>query len=71
MARRRSRSGNGFGVMSLGLLTLVAIGWLGWRGGWWPVDVAPAATNPALSDTPLEQSRRAAELDTQLSLIHI
>ncbi|HAA49875.1 MAG TPA: hypothetical protein DCE43_09150, partial [Planctomycetaceae bacterium] len=40
MARRRSRPGNGFGVMSLGLLTLVAIGWLGWRGGWWPVDVA-------------------------------
>lgn len=68
MARRRSRPGNSFGVMSLGLLALVAIGWLGWRGGWWPVDVAPAATNPAISETPLEQSRRAAELETQVVL---
>jgi len=68
MTRRRSHSRNNFGVMGLGLLALVVVGWLGWRGGWWPVDVAPAETNRSTSRSPLEQARRAAELESHVVL---
>ena len=64
MARRRNhRSGHG-GILWLGLLALLVVGWMGWRGGWWPVNVAPAETSIADSVSPLEQAQQDIELDS-------
>jgi lipoprotein-anchoring transpeptidase ErfK/SrfK len=64
MARRRNhRSGHG-GILWLGLLALLVVGWLGWRGGWWPVNVAPAETSIADSVSPLEQTQQDTQLDS-------
>jgi len=68
MAHRRPRRGNSHGVLWLGLLALVVVGWLGWRGGWWPVNVAPAETGTLATELPLAQARRAAELETHVEL---
>ncbi len=68
MARRRNhRSGNG-GILWLGLLALVVVGWLGWRGGWWPVNVAPAETSIADPVSPLEQAHQDTELGSHNNL---
>ena len=68
MARRRSNTRSSFGVMWLGLLSLVVVGWMGWRSGWWPVDVAPAETTTAVENSSLEQARRAATLENRVTL---
>ncbi|GIS62034.1 MAG: hypothetical protein CM1200mP2_42590 [Planctomycetaceae bacterium] len=68
MARRRSSTRSSFGVMWLGLLSLVVVGWMGWRSGWWPVDVAPAETTTAVENSSLEQARRAATLENRVTL---
>ena len=68
MARRRSNTRSSFGVMWLGLLSLVVVGWMGWRSGWWPVDVAPAETTTAVDNSSLEQARRAATLENRVTL---
>ena len=68
MAHRRPNGGTSNGVLCLGLLALVVVGWLGWRDGWWPVDVAPAETSRLASETPLAQARRAAQLESHVEL---
>ncbi len=68
MARRRPSSRNSFGVVWLGLLALVVVSWVGWRSGWWPVDVAPAETTVDVENSSLEQARRAATLESRVSL---
>ena len=64
----RGNRGNSFGVLWLGLLGLVVVGYLGWRGGWWPVDVAPAETGTLATESPLAQARRAAQLESHVDL---
>ena len=68
MARGRSSKSHGLAYFGLGLLTMLTVGWLGWRGGWWPVATAPAATSPTAVSTPLAQARRALAWETHVAL---
>ena len=68
MARRRPSTRSSFGIVWLGLLGLVVVSWMGWRSGWWPVNVAPAETTVDVENSSFEQARRAAVLESRVSL---